>query len=763
MTMESWIKRDLATFADLGTDPSEARFLGDLVVVRLYRDGEDLELRFHDNGTGKVIERSVDTGESRQHASYRALLASEKFGNLRRWAQNQKTFLQEALKGAAPEIPVDGRLSDGDRSTNRDGLDEFLSSWERHDERSVQVMLIDGPAGIGKTRFIESVALSRAAGFVDRRRPLVLHVQSRGRVLTFLQDLIAFSLQRLRLTVTFDQVPVLIRNGLITLAIDGFDELSDPNGYDLAWSQVNELVDQIRGEGTLILAGRETFIGRERIIQNIVSLNECRDKVSSFSLRAPSPKVAKNWLRNGGWNDDHLKMSDDLFDADSYALRPFFLVQLADPETVKIIERMTIGSLLTFLVELMTEREAGKFGDAVDSLMDEEHRREFVRGFLREVARNMADEQTEALDERMIDWLAEVAAPADLGAETLAILKNRAAVMAFLENDDAPGYRRFTHSQIFNHFLGEETVDAVVHDEVPKYVRRNLLGADFLTAFSNVVVHLGSSRSGRVRQFFDAAYSVLRTHSWTDRTRRNIGAALLTMLPCMEEDARGLELRSVEVDEALMRGIAPPAKVHGAFVNQLDIRGADLQYLAFESTTIGTIIVDEATRVPASFPAPGRIRYEGFRGKRSTVIGEPDSIEGWLDKHGRSDIAGREETTGLVAADLREHALLKVLGRACRSKSHWIRLARENHFDRFVMDPGWPDILKLLDEHGLVVHSRRSAAGKVARFVHIKRSMEILRAVTEWESEDNNDAEISEFYRSLVDKIRSDVATSGLK
>ena len=46
-------------------------------------------------------------------------------------------------------------------------------------------------------------------------------------MLTFLQDLIAFSLQRLRLLVTYDQIPVLVRHGLVTLSIDGFDELGD--------------------------------------------------------------------------------------------------------------------------------------------------------------------------------------------------------------------------------------------------------------------------------------------------------------------------------------------------------------------------------------------------------------------------------------------------------------------------------------------------------------------------------------------------------
>lgn len=100
--------------------------------------------------------------------------------------------------------------------------------WQK---QSTSILLIDGPAGVGKTVFIENLACNRARSYKVKRLPLLLHVKSRGRILTFLQDLIAFSLQTLRLDVTYDQIPTLVRRGLITLAIDGFDELGDPNGF----------------------------------------------------------------------------------------------------------------------------------------------------------------------------------------------------------------------------------------------------------------------------------------------------------------------------------------------------------------------------------------------------------------------------------------------------------------------------------------------------------------------------------------------------
>ena len=344
-------------------------------------------------------------------------------------------------------------------------IDDFLVSREDGDPRngSVQIFLIDGPAGIGKTKFIEFLARERAKRFTSTQRPLVLHVQSRGRVLTFLQDLIAFSLQTLRLRVTYDQLPVLVRHGLVSLAIDGFDELGDPNGYDLAWGQVNDLVKEVRGQGTLILAGRETFIGRERLMGSIKTLSAERDFIDVLSLKSPAPGAAKRWLKEGksGWSDEDLASVEELFEPDSYTLRPFFLAQLADREVAETFRREALGYPLAFLVDLMIEREAGKFGKAVENTMDLEGRKRFVRDFLREMARDMADQQSDVLDETGILWLVDMAVPEGTPSDTRNLLRNRANVLAFLTTDERPGYRRFAHSQLFNHFLSEVTMDVL--------------------------------------------------------------------------------------------------------------------------------------------------------------------------------------------------------------------------------------------------------------------------------------------------------------
>lgn len=95
MIDRSMLVRDLAAFADLGTDLPEPKVLEDVLLFRMFREGEEIELRFHDRGAGKVVERSLETKTVRKHASYCALLATERFGNLRRWADNQSRLFRE--------------------------------------------------------------------------------------------------------------------------------------------------------------------------------------------------------------------------------------------------------------------------------------------------------------------------------------------------------------------------------------------------------------------------------------------------------------------------------------------------------------------------------------------------------------------------------------------------------------------------------------------------------------------------------------------
>ena len=740
ITDVSRIQEELAPFADLGTDRPQVASDENRLMIRMIRHGEDLELQF-DKNTGKVTERSLDYGQTRSYASYRSFLASDRFGNLRQWANNQRRSLQGIQSAYVRRIPVTGLLSNDNRVLDVDRFDEYLVAQDHGEQQSVRVMLIDGPAGIGKTTFIEFLAWSRAHGYFTKRHPLILHVKSRGRILTYIQDLIAFSLQRLRLNLTFDQLPVLVRHGLVTLAIDGFDELADPNGYELAWSQVGELIEQVRGRGTLILAGRETFIGQDRIRNSIKSLRST-DTVRSLTLRPPGPSEARNWLQ--AEHKHFLEFPEELFEVGSFALRPFFLVQLSQLPPESEFGKPQAGLLLAALVKAMIQREASRF----EPLMTQDQGRTYVLRFLREVARYMADDQTDAIDELALSWAAEMAAPEDLDEEIRRTLTHRAAVIVFLEDDDTPQFRRFSHSNLFNHFLSIEILEAVARHDLPKCIRRKVLGADFLSIFSDLTLTMAVHGSERILEFYDSASEELRHYRWSDRGAHNLGSLLLTILPSMEDEG-SLILRNVHADEALIRGTAPAARLHDCTISQFDIQGANVEFLEFVDSHITTLTVDQMTHVSSSIPLPSQIQYNRSNLHRNRVISSRQEIDRWLDAHGRvlgsGDSVG--EGSGTVPTELVHHPMLKVLRRACRSRSFWIPYGSTNYFEKFTRDPLWPDLLKLMHVHHLVRYGTNPASGTNSRFFHIKQPVRIL-------TEDMDDANVKSFYEALIARMR---------
>jgi len=751
----SKILEDMMVFADLGTAGAQAKQTSDGFEIRLFRSGDELALVFADDGQGKVIERCRG-GKPRTHASYRALLASERFGDLRSWAATQAKLLRETMAEIEPPIRVEGTVAGRDVRLASDGLDDFL--WKADlDENTVQVMLIDGPAGIGKTKFIESMALARAVAYGRRRHSLVLHVQSRGRVLSYLQDLMAFSLQSLRLSVTFDQVPILVRHGLITLAIDGFDELGDPNGYELAWGQLDDTIKEIRGEGTLILAGRETFFGVDRLKSALPALGE-RDIVHSLTLQPPSPLVAAQWLRGRGWSRTDVETTGALLDDGSYALRPFFLARLAEPETARAIRDSAGTGLLSVLIELMVSRESHKFGDAVDRVLTPEERHRYAYRLLCEAARYMAEDETDIISETALTWLVDMALPEGVDPDVVGLLKNRAAVMAFLAKDVLPGYRRFAHSQLLNYFLSAAVVQSTstndvsgyedTRPEVPKFVRRNIFSADFLAVFAEVVRHTAEREPERVERFFETAQNWVRNYRSIDRGGRNLGAWIIAALPTMGEIASNsveFSIGPMEVDETMIRGTVPSSVLRNVLVKQIDIRGADLRNLVFEECVLGTAIVDAATRVPQTFPVPDRLRRQVYAGGGpNDDIWAPDQIKDWL-----SSCTDGQPGRHQVPRNDRHVKMLRVLGRACRSSSFWIPESSETKVDKFVNDPVWPRVLKLLNEHGAIREEEKGVSGRRTRFVHIKQPLRIL-------ANDPNDDEVGRFYDALAAAAEKD-------
>lgn len=708
--MTDRILLDLSPFADLGTEaPTVTRTNGGYLIV-FYRNGE--EKRLSVTQSGAVVEYT--NGNERKHRDLRALLASADFADLGKWADSQTVLLRRNVE--LDTLPVKGLLSGNEFEGDIDLVDNALRPDKDAGSRNT-VILLDGPAGIGKTSIIRRLAYQRALNYRVTQYPLILHVESRGRVLQNLTDLMAFSLQTIRANVAYDQVPSLVRNGLITLAIDGFDELGDPNGYDLAWAQLNELVVSIRGSGSLLLSGRETFISKSRISTALSAIDTAIDRLESFSVSPVSPATAKDWLLGQGWSQEVLASdaAAPLFDDGSYALRPFFLRQLAEEDIANQIRVGTLDDLLSFLINAMLNREASKFGRDVEAITSHPERVTFLRSLMEEVARDLAENQTESIPSETIGWLAEAVSDGVLPPEIVGILKNRAGVVAFLTDDVRRGHRRFIHEQVQGYFLAHATVSSVRSGELSKFIRRSIMGPEFLESFADVVRHMDGTL---IDAFAAKALELISGLSDFDRARGNLTALLLATHSVSGSDTPML-IQDVSLDEAVVAETVGPLTLRNVTIAQLYARGADMREVKFENCNIVSLIASGGTIPSTTIPVPTVLTLP------SRVLSSPGEIDSWYSSQYLATVPRRPIKD--ILADIKSAPLFNLLSRLTRHRPFWLVDSEDRASRKVLDDPYWPVLKELLLKHDqLVERDDVPASGPKTTFYHLRNKEALI-------------------------------------
>lgn len=151
----------------------------------------------------------------------------------------------------------------------------------------------------------------------------------------------------------------------------------------------------------------------------------------------------------------------------------------------------------------MTRREAGEFVEALDlpdgSAAERVYEIYVVR-FLEEVARDLAENQSESIPEDALDLIATVAADGVLPDDQVRVVVQHARSVVFLANDPQAGHVRFAHEQLLQHFLSREALRSVGNREIPRYIRRNLFGREPLDVFA----HVARDRIDQTENFLDA-------------------------------------------------------------------------------------------------------------------------------------------------------------------------------------------------------------------------------------------------------------------
>ena len=467
------IVETLRPFCDAATE-LETSSSADTCRVKITRFGEErtylINLR-----TERIDLRG---NKPQQFASLNSLLASDQFADLRYMADTQRRMLQRQMSSLPfmqPELNVGGAS---------DGLDQLRRKLNAPPSERLEVILLDGPAGVGKTYLIERLSWEHAESYAKGggRQPPVLHVTSRGRRLSNLRDALAATLNILHAKFHFNEVPVLVRRGMLLLAVDGFDELVDADGYKDAWYALKSFLSDIGVGGCCILAGRDTFFDQQGF-RDRLQQEQGRLELTLAHLAAVRPENAKQWLVEQGWPESEARSSfaDAVLDPGSYTLRPFFLSELAP---LKQWSALDGRSPREFLISKFVDREAALVSRMVQ--VETTAARRALGQLFQEVALDMMDREADTVDLEYIKLLCQAVVEGVLSSEDIRLLQHKIGSTGLLESDAIPNHCRFPHSELQNHFLAHALLSSDSKDPVRRILRRAIFGADFLQVFLEV-------------------------------------------------------------------------------------------------------------------------------------------------------------------------------------------------------------------------------------------------------------------------------------
>ncbi|MFO0586112.1 MAG: hypothetical protein U0441_01170 [Polyangiaceae bacterium] len=725
------VQQDLSAFCDVGSELNIAAGDGS-ARFRFNRGGTSF------SGRASWANGTVDyafTGFP--NVQLRELLASTAFCDFDGFVRNQLL----AHRDVENDFPFRHVEIDGTKELGVEALLERLSERQRGE---LLLLVIDGPAGVGKTRLIKRICLAHASDFRARRPGAAptLYVGSRGRRLSRLDDAIAASLQDVRARAVYTEVPALVRSGALSVAIDGFDELANPEGYAVAWRTFNDFVRELGGVGTLVISARDTFFDAQDFTQKIETVRQLGRplRVINARVREPRWRYAREYLKTrAAANDEALGKLEALIEPAKrpYALRPVFL----DAFRIQVSEGFeTETPFRGLLVQSFVQREASEKLLPAGHIMSGPVRNALMNT-LQEIAADMQERDRDWVDPETLELLLQLhlETATELSRDEVSAIVARASSLGFMEQGGADSKdRRFPHEEIRFWFLAGHLIELMSItslDSLRTTLEKGTIGLDLV----DVLVE----RLNENTVFpYDAALGRLATLAKNSQDRSTLGANVRALLAGILRarplaDLPPVQLANLRLGNASLEGSRLIGVLTRCQFDQLNLESADCSALRFEDCGIRTLIVNSDTTLGTSLPDASMLRVMGDDGE--VRITEP----GERDLYLRSLISERA---------LHTLPLVRLLERTCRRLNGQFYIAddpRDNRASDIVGDPLWPQLKELLKEHELMDTTVKPTSGNRKNLFRIKDPVALLTRSTR---ESSGGERIKAFWTALVQR-----------
>jgi hypothetical protein len=697
--------RDLAPFSDPATQTSLKK-ADRTSLVELTRNGVlHKYLLLHEEGV--VLARHAG---DKKYVNVGSLLASPDFADIKHLMTTQSRIYRDF--NIEKLIPPEGEINS--KKLALQTLTRTATPSPKSVQTGIKVLLLDGSAGVGKTSLIKRLLVQRLKSNIETgaNTPPLLHIDSRGRRLSSLDEVLAQSLQLIRAKFTYDQLPSLIRHNLIQLAIDGFDELVDPEGYRDAWFALKDFFEMTGFGGPIILAGRDTFFDQQEFASKMKQFNQPVE-VDHVRLTEVAQTSAIKWLEQSGWKTAELEdpYTSLVLRAGSYTLRPYFLQELASAKSWTTIEARDLTPR-AYLVERFLERECKLLSEKIS--LDEVEIKNLLTDVFEEVAAEMADTESDAVDLSFLQMTTEIAFGDKLSSNDIGKLRHKSGSFALLENDPREGFRRFPHTEIKYHFLSRALLRLVAAAEPIRFLRRGVVMSDLLVIFGE---HFVMCDDAQASAFVISLQKSLEREASFDRLSDNAASLLLTSLN-RDVPERQTTFSDLHVSNVALFGDASKCTLERVEIQRLDAAEASLVDVFFEDCRVINLHADGTTRFGSSSPMVHRLHVKNAKGGVQTIF-DPTEISAWIQAHS----AGNE------AKSSANDEALALLDKICRVmlRQHMVKDHETDRFGKLLRLPYWTEIEQILTTAGLLERLRnKPVSGVNAPFVKMKDPFTLL-------------------------------------
>jgi hypothetical protein len=693
---EARLRNDLTGFADRGEGP-RVEWEGSTLSAEWVARGKAHAEIFGVNPEGML--RWLTGGDS--DASYSEFLRSDEMADFDQLAH----AMRRAFPRFAPFVPSDAEVDAGiagrtSELARPDDVAGLIEKGRSQAEGRTNLFFVKGDPGAGKTTLLRETTAFQAERYETGEADfLFFYVSAQGRELSNLRDAFSGELQDLRAGFTRDAIAALARNGLLIPVVDGFDELLGTAGYSGAFSSLQNLLTELQGLGALVVSARSAFYDLEFLGRNSSPANDADISITTIGLKPWTDKQLRTYLDQqvGGTASGALEKLDE---ADSALLkRPFFASQFLEFLSVDS-GRDDQSGLLEFLINSYIEREAAKIvdshGDPV--LPDDGHKLLFEM-----TASQMWEDESRQLSLDDLRTLTEmVAEQFDLESDEALQLATKVTSYAGFR----PGYQgardefSFEHEVYFDYFLAQ-AVSRFLREQrradLERFMDRAVVPE---TVVADVFRSLGPE--DRLHELFLQCPGGVRY----DNRRRNFGAFLsrhASVHGVADTEVRGLAFVDIGFG---------PARFDRVRFLECSFVGVDLTEAHFSDcdaleTRFDSIAVSDVSHLDLGGLKPGQ-NVGAVRHDTKGDLFAPDAVLAALRSLG---LKAEESSQPLVYSD-HAKSLIALLDQAARAYRRTnILYENDDYLQSLFQDPDWPELKRLLVDHGVVTTEVRSASG----------------------------------------------------